>query len=116
MSPLEDYFEALPEDYREVMLVVRDFLRAGPYHFEEKYKWRLPVYYAGGRYVCYLNFSAREGRAYVGFGRAAGINHPGLLAEGRAQTRILVLEAGEDVPLEGIEQVLGLLGYGGRGG
>ena len=111
MTPLEDYLEALPEDYREVMLVVRDFLRAAPYSFEEKYKWRLPVYYAGGRYVCYLNYSAKERRAYVGFGRAAGVAHPALLAEGRAQIRILVLDLEADVPLDEIGEVLAMLGY-----
>ena len=112
MSPLEDYFEALPEDYREVMLVVRDYLRAAPYGFEEKYKWDTPTYYAGGRYVCYLYYRPKARRAYLGFGRAAGIAHPLLLAEGRAQIRILVLDPGEDVPLRAIGEVLALLGYG----
>ena len=112
MSPLENYFEALPEDYREVMLVVRDFLRGGPYHFEERYRWSTPTYYADGRYVCYLYYKAKEGRAYVGFGRAAGVEHPLLLAEGRKQIRILVLDPRTDVPLEGIGEVLEALGYG----
>lgn len=112
MSPLEAYFEALPPARRETMLVVRDFLRAAPYGFEERYKWSTPTYYVGERYVCYLYHDVKGDRAYVGFGRAAGVAHPALLAEGRKQIRILVLDAEADVPLAEVAEVLGLLGYG----
>lgn len=110
MSPLEAYFEALPPAHRERMLVARDFLRGAPYRFEERYKWSIPVYYAGDRYVCYLNYGPKEGRSYLGFGRAADLDHPSLLAEGRKQVRILVLD--DHAPLKDVAEVLAQLGYG----
>ena len=106
MNPLDAWFEALPSGHRETLLFLRKLLTAPPHCLEERYAWRIPVYYRNDRYLCYLYHEAKRGRSYLAFVRATHFVHPLLRAEGRKQIRILQLDPDSDVPVEAIEQVL----------
>lgn len=118
MNPLDAYFAALPTDHREVMLVARALFTSGPWHLEERYRWRTPTYYHAERYVCYLNHDRRRrgGRSYIGFTRVRDLGHPGLRSEGRKLVRVMDLDPAGDVPVEAIAEVLAasLPGVSGR--
>ncbi len=55
MNPAENYILNQKEPLQSIMLFVRQIILETLPNVEEKYKWKIPFYYANVKGVCYLN-------------------------------------------------------------
>jgi len=59
-----------------------------------------------GKMLCYLWVHKTLHQPYIGIVDGKLIDHPALIMEKRARMKIMLFDAGEDLPVEEIEDVL----------
>lgn len=67
MNPAENYILNQKEPLQSILLFVRQIILETLPNVEEKYKWKLPFYYANGKGICYLNILKNTNYVDLGF-------------------------------------------------
>lgn len=66
----------------------------------------MPFYFYNGKRFCYLWVHKKLLQPYIGIVDGKLIDHPDLLQEKRARMKILLIDAGRNVPLRKVNGVL----------
>jgi len=72
----------------------------------EAWKYGMPFYCYNNKMFCYLWIHKKYLQPYIGIVEGRQIDHPLLLSEKRARMKILLLDPGEDIPMETIFAIL----------
>lgn len=106
MSPLEEWYYKQPEPARSILLFLRkEILNSDP-SITETFSFSLPFFKYKKKMLLYFNYHRKHKKYYVSFDRAAELDFPELLREGRKRFQILLLDENEDVPVDLIFSVL----------
>ncbi|MEE9348517.1 MAG: DUF1801 domain-containing protein [Flavobacteriaceae bacterium] len=109
MNPLETYFITQREPLQSVLLYLRQVVFETIPNVEEKYKYKIPMYYYKGKSICYLNIL--KGTNYVDFAFIFGYklsNKQGLLKDGRNRqyTRSIAYPTLESIAVFELKEIL----------
>jgi len=107
VKELDSYYMQHQEPVRGCLLALRDIILAHDENIVPAWKWQLPFFFYKKRMLCYLYFHKKYKKPYLAIMDGDQINHPALLAEDRKRVKILLIDAGEDLPMETIEEILG---------
>lgn len=108
MTPLDQYFERLPEEVRDMMLALQQhlLLSRNDLQLQEKYKWATPTYFFEGRPIVYLYHRKKERRSYLAFMAGKHLRHEALQAFNLKLIRFIPLDPQADLPIEAIDDCL----------
>jgi len=108
MSPLENFYITLEEPLQSVFLYYRKFILESDENFTEHWKYKTPFFYYKGKWFCYLSFSKKTNRAYLGFVKGSKMEHSLLKSEGRKMIKIMEIDQNQDIPMALFEEILTL--------
>lgn len=114
LDPLESYYASLPLEYGELFLFLREYISEFDKRISEHFKWKCPFFYFEGKPFCFLNYTKKNPKIYIGFTppgllKSEPIDHPALISGGRKMLRIFPLDIEEDLDLDLLKEILKLL-------
>ena len=104
LNPLENYFLKQPEPQQSCMLYLRKWLIGQG--FEEQFKYMTAMYYFKSKPFCYLSYSSKSDKLYVGFIKGYLMKHPKLEQEGRKQIKVIYLNPEKDLPIKTLHEIV----------
>jgi hypothetical protein len=101
----DNYFELIANaELQELALALRRTIKQTLPGVEECVKWDLPFFSLHGN-LCYLNI--RQGRVELGLYRGVYLSNANGLLQGDGKLiKHIVLSADEDIPVQGIQEIL----------
>lgn len=109
MTPLEEFYEQQPEPNRGCLLAMRDFVLNLHPDITADWKWGSPFFAFRKKMFCYFWKDKKTGKPYVGFQKSKDIDHPKLEMGNRKLLKIYRINPNEDLPMEEMEEVFGLV-------
>jgi len=108
MKLAEDYILKKPEPYQSILLHLQLLIEHEFLDATLKYKWRMPVYYIGGKHLCYLNASTKKGYVDLGLWVSDDLKEYDayLISEGRKVVKSLRYFSLEDINAEVLIKIL----------
>lgn len=103
---LDNFFLAKNEPVKSCLLFLRSFILQQDKNITEHWKYGMPFYYYKGKMFCYLWIHKKFKQPYIGIAEGGKIEHPDLLQEKRARMKILLVDAGKDIPVKKIAAIL----------
>lgn len=104
LNPLENYFLKQPEPQQSCMLFLRKWLMEQG--LDEQYKYMTAMYYFKEKTFCYLSYSSKTNKLYVGFIKGHLMKHAKLMQEGRKQIKVLYLNPEKDLPIKTLTEIV----------
>ncbi|MCD8260334.1 MAG: DUF1801 domain-containing protein [Bacteroides sp.] len=102
----DEYYFFKEEPQKSCLLALREFILAQDPEITETLKWDIPCFYYGKKIGCYLSVEIRTGDSYLLMVEGKYLEHPGLEAGGRKRMKIFRVNAGEDIPVESLGEML----------
>ena len=106
LRPIDNYFLQKEEPVKSCLQFLREHILQFDSNITEGWSYGMPFYYYHGNRFCYLWVHKKLLQPYIGIVDGAGIDHPDLLQEKRARMKILLVDAGRDVPVRKIDLIL----------
>lgn len=106
LSAIDSYFFEKEEPVKSTLLFLRAHILEQDKNITESWKYGMPFYCYKGKMMCYLWLHKKYRQPYIGIVEGAKVSHPDLIREKRARMRILLIDAGKDVPLKKINVIL----------
>jgi hypothetical protein len=106
LRPIDQYFLQQEEPVKSCLQFLRTYILQQDTDITEAWKYRMPFYCYRGKMFCYLWVHKVYRQPYIGIVEGNSIHHPGLLTEKRARMKILLLDAGKDLPMKKISVIL----------
>jgi hypothetical protein len=94
------------EPARSCLMALRHLVLSFNPGIVEDWQYKMPFYKLGQKRLCYLWQEKKTGRPYLGIVDGYLLDHPLLLAEKRSRMKILLIDPGEDLPIETIQEIL----------
>ncbi|WP_031526672.1 DUF1801 domain-containing protein [Dyadobacter crusticola] len=108
LKDIDRFFWEKPEPVRSCLSALRYLIKSYDPAIEEVWQYSTPFYRLGKKRLCYIWIEKKTGRPYLGIVNGKLIDHPQLIAEKRLRMKILLLDAGEDLPVELIMEILNM--------
>jgi hypothetical protein len=108
LRPIDNYFLQKDEPVKSCLQFLRDFILNYDNNITEAWKYGMPFYCYKGKMFCYLWVHKKTHKPYIGIVEGRKIEHPLLVIEKRARMKIMQLDAGQDVPLDAINEIMGM--------
>jgi hypothetical protein len=105
LSEQDNFYLQKEEPLQGCLLAMRDYILQSDPHITEAWKYKMPFFCYKGKMLCYL-WTKKNGQPYLGIVDGNMIPHPALVQEKRSRMKILLLDAGEDLPLGTISAIL----------
>ncbi|MCD8166818.1 MAG: DUF1801 domain-containing protein [Bacteroides sp.] len=102
----DEYYLYKEEPQKSCLMALRELILAQDPEITETLKWDIPCFCYGKRIFCYLSVELRTGDPYLLMVEGRYLAHPGLEAGGRKKMKIFRVKAGEDIPIESVEEML----------
>jgi hypothetical protein len=106
LRPIDQYFLQQEEPVKSCLQFLRTYILQQDTNITEAWKYRMPFYCYKGKMFCYLWVHKVYRQPYIGIVEGNSIHHPDLLTEKRARMKILLLDAGKDLPMKKINVIL----------
>ncbi len=104
LNPLENFFLKQPEPQQSCMLFLRKWLMEQG--LEEQFKYMTAMYYFKTKPFCYLSYSSKTNKLYIGFIKGHLMKHAKLMQEGRKQIKVLYLNPEKDLPIKTLTEIV----------
>jgi hypothetical protein len=108
LKDIDRFFWEKPEPLKSCLSALRYLILSYDPRIEEVWKYSMPFYRLGTNRLCYIWIEKKTGRPYLGIVNGKLIEHPRLISEKRSRMKILLLDAGEDLPVELITEILNM--------
>lgn len=106
LRPIDQYFQQQEEPIAGCLFSLRNYLLHYHPDLQEAWKYRMPFYCYKGKMCCYLWVHRQYNKPYLGIVEGKRLDDPELLQEKRSRMKILLIEPGEDLPIEKISSLL----------
>ena len=106
LRPIDNYFLQHPEPVKSCLQFLRMHILKMDDQITEAWKYGMPFYCIKGKMCCYLWTHKKYQQPYIGIVEGKSIEHPDLIAEKRARMKILLVDAGKDIPVKKINMIL----------
>lgn len=107
LRPIDKYFIEKNEPIRSCLQSLREYiLSLDNQHITEAWKYGMPMYCYDGKMFCHLWVHKKFKQPYIGIVEGGSVEHPELIQEKRARMKILVIDAGKDLPLKKLNGIM----------
>lgn len=106
LREIDNYYLQHEEPVKSCLQFMRQHILLQDANITEAWKYKMPFFCYKGKMFCYLWVHKQHRQPYIGIVEGAKIDHPDLLAEKRARMKILLLDAGKDLPMKKINGIL----------
>lgn len=106
LSPLDSYYDQLPEPQKSCLLFLRQFLLDFSPDLSEHYKYHTAFFHFKGKGICYFSVRKKDAQTYIGFMDGYRMKHPDVVSEDRTQIKVYYINLAEDLDLETIAALL----------
>jgi hypothetical protein len=106
MDQAANFYLRQPEPARSCMLALKEIILAQDPGISPAWKYGMPFFCYNGKMFVYLWTDKKTGQPYLGIVEGRQIEHPLLVAGTRARMKILELDAGKDLPIDTIHDIL----------
>ena len=107
-SDLDTFYLGKDEPNRSCLLALRDIILAQDEKVNETRKYGMPCFCYGKKIFAYLWVDKKTNEPYILVVEGNRLDHPALEAGSRARMKILRVDPNVDLPMETIEEVLGM--------
>jgi len=94
------------EPLKSCLLYLREHILAFDKNITEAWKYSMPFFCYKGKMFCYLWVNKKTRQPYLGIVEGRKIEHSLLITEKRSRMKIMNIDAGRDIPVNSINEVL----------
>ena len=106
LRPVDNWFLQKEEPLKSCLQFLRTHILKQDAAVTEAWQYGMPFYCYKGKRFCYLWVHKKYGQPYIGIVDGKKVDHPDLLVEKRARMKILLLDAGKNMPVSKINLIL----------
>ncbi|WP_306350470.1 DUF1801 domain-containing protein [Flavobacterium sp. '19STA2R22 D10 B1'] len=106
MRKLDDFYLALKEPNKGVLLALRTMILAQDDAITEELKYGMPFFCYKGKMFCYLWIHKKHSQPYIGIVEGVRLEHPDLIIEKRSRMKIMLFNPHDDLPVQTIKLIL----------
>ena len=106
MKQLDDFYLKQEEPVKGLFLALKEIILKQDPEITHVLKYGMPFFCYKGKMFCYLWIHKKHKLPYIGIVEGKHFDESFLLQEARSRMKIMLLNAGEDLPLEQIEKVV----------
>ncbi len=106
LRPIDNYFLQQDEPIKSCLQFLREYILKLDKTITEKWHYGMPFYYYRDKRICYLWVHKKMNQPYLGIVEGRSIKHSDLLLEKRAKMKILLIDAGKNVPVGKIRTIV----------
>lgn len=106
LRPIDNYFLQKEEPSRSCLQFLREYILKLDPNITEAWRYGMPFYFYKDKRFCYLWIHKKYQQPYLGIVDGNKINHPDLIIEKRARMKILLVDAGKNIPVKKINKIL----------
>jgi len=106
LRPIDNYYLQQNEPHKSCLQFLRAFILAQDSQITESLKYGMPFFCYGKKMFCYLWVHKTLQQPYIGIVEGKSIHHPDLIQEKRARMKILLVDAGKNIPTRKIKAIL----------
>ena len=106
LRPIDNYFLQQEEPARSCLQYLREYILKLDPNITEGWKYGMPFYFYKDKRFCYLWIHKKYQQPYLGIVDGNKIDHPDLIIEKRARMKILLVNAGKNIPVRKINKIL----------
>ena len=103
-----DFYLGKDEPLKSCLLALRDIILAFHDDFSETKQYGMPCFCYRKKPFCYLWVDKKTNHPYILMVEGRNIHHPALVQGDRARMKILMIDPGEDIPVETISVIFNL--------
>ncbi|MDB4923436.1 DUF1801 domain-containing protein [Mucilaginibacter sp.] len=108
LRAIDSFFLNKDEPVKGCLLFLREYLINYNAAITETWKYGMPFYCYQGKMFCYLWVHKKTHNPYLGIVEGKKIEHPLLIIEKRARMKIMQIVPEQDIPVEAINEILGM--------
>jgi hypothetical protein len=107
LTQLNNFYLQKEEPVKGCLLALREIILKQDKDISAAWKYGMPFFcYMGKMFCCYLWMHKKLHQPYIGIVEGKRFDHPNLIIENRSRMKIMLFEAGQDLPLEAIQAIL----------
>lgn len=106
LRPIDNWFLQKEEPLKSCLQFLRAHILKQDAAITEEWQYGMPFYYYKGNRFCYLWVHKKYCQPYIGIVDGKKIDHPDLVVEKRARMKILLVDAGKNIPVKKINGIL----------
>ncbi len=106
LRPVDNWFLQKEEPLKSCLQFLRTHILEQDAAVTEAWQYGMPFYCYKGKRFCYLWVHKKYGQPYIGIVDGKKIDHPDLLVEKRARMKVLLVDAGKNIPIKKINGIL----------
>ena len=108
LRAIDSFFLNKEEPVKGCLLFLREYLLNYDAAITEAWKYGMPFYCYNGKMFCYLWVHKKTHNPYIGIVEGKKIEHPLLIIEKRARMKIMQFDPEQDLPLDIINEIMGI--------
>lgn len=105
MQKLDDFYDQHEEPLKSCLQALRTIILTYNSHISERWYYRLPCFFHNGKMFCYLWFDRKTQQPYIALYPGKKLTHKALVAGNRTQSKILMVDSQQDLPIRTIREV-----------
>lgn len=106
LNALDNFYLQKEEPVKSCLLALREIILLQDKEITAAWKYSMPCFCFRGKMFCYLWIHRQYSQPYIGFVEGKHLADPELLAENRSRMKILLLDAGKDLPVKKIRSLI----------
>ena len=106
LSPLDQFYIEQNEPLKSCFLALRDNILQHDKDITNAWKFNMPFFLYKGKMFCYIWTHKKLQQPFIGFNEGKRMEHPNLTFENRSRIKIMILDAGKQLPADIIKEVL----------
>jgi hypothetical protein len=107
MSATDHFYLEQNEPLKGCLLALKEIIMQQDKNITHELKYGMPFFCYKGKMFCYIWVHKKHGQPYIGIVEGKHFDEPFLIQEKRARMKIMLLDAGEDLPVKKIKAVIG---------
>ncbi|MBC7398517.1 MAG: DUF1801 domain-containing protein [Mucilaginibacter sp.] len=106
INDLDNFYLRHSKSVNECLLAMRNIILKQDENITAAWKYRMPFFCYKGKMFCYLWVHKITHQPYIGFVEGKHLNHPDLIIEKRARMKIMLFDAGQDLPIDTVIDII----------
>ena len=106
LNDIDLFYQQKEEPVKSCLIALREIILDQDPEIKVAWKYGMPFFCYKGKMFCYLWVHKVTHQPYIGFVEGKHLNHPNLIMEKRARMKIMLFDAGLDLPVGIIEDLL----------
>jgi hypothetical protein len=106
LNSINNFYLSKEEPLQSCLLALKEIILAQNKAITAAWKYGMPFFCYHGKMFCYLWVHKKTNQPYIGIVEGKRIQHPDLIQEKRSRMKIMMFDAGKDLPVKVIDNIL----------